>query len=142
MVRPSSPSTTSPSKCSLARPLHSASVPGCTAGTCGSARGFALARAAVPRGLDDGRVVVEDVLEARIRHRAHDVLAQHGLHVHVGAAAQLIEARARNAVAAEDRSTCHRTRTEPDGRLDRTVVGGADGTRTVADSNASPGRPR
>ena len=61
------------------------------------------ARAAVARRVLDGGVVVDDVLEAGVRNLPHEVLADHRLHVRVGALAQLVEPGAGHAVTTEDR---------------------------------------
>src|SRR3546814_18690237 len=53
------------------------------------------------RGLGDGRVVVEDVLQPGVRHHGHQVVPDDRLHVEVGAGAQLVEARAGDGVAGD-----------------------------------------
>ncbi len=75
-------------------------------------------------GLDDRRVVVDRVLEPLHRHHADEVVAQHGLDVDVGTAAQLVEPRARDRVTREHRGAVLVLNAVADRRLDRPMVGG------------------
>ena len=73
------------------------------------------------RGLDDSRVVLEDVLRHLAREQLDDVATQHGLHVHVGARGKLVDAVTRNRVADQCRGRSLVFEAEPDGRADRRV---------------------
>ena len=75
---------------------------------------------------------------------AHEVLAQHRLDVDVGAGAQLVEAGAGHAVAAEHHGRAVVLDPEADGRLDRPVVGGGGERRATppCSSDHAVGRPR
>ena len=50
----------------------------------------------------DGGVVVDDVLKAGVRDLPHEVVADHRLHVRIGAVALLVEPGAGDAVTTED----------------------------------------
>ena len=92
----SSPKTISPAKASAARATHSASEPGAGVGhLVGEDQRADPGPLARSRRPGDGRVVVDRVEEALDRDLADQVLAQHGLHVGVGAGAQLVEPGAR-----------------------------------------------
>ena len=62
------------------------------------------------RGLHDRGVVVDRVAEALHRDQVHEVVAQHRLHVDVGAATQLVEARRRARCRPRARRPCRRAR--------------------------------
>ena len=91
------------------------------------------------RGLLDRRVVVEDVLQPRVRHELHEVGPDHRLHVEVGARAELVERLARDGVAGQHRAPAVVLDPVADRRVDGSVVGLAHPTVAPATVNESPG---
>ena len=91
------------------------------------------------RGLLNGGVIVQDVLQSLARHQPDQILANDCLHVGIGSLAQRIERCARNAVTTEHHRVAAVVEAEGNGGLYRTMIGCANDDRHRTDAELVAG---